>query len=126
MQIQDSGNLVSWTTDIHQWSTNEFLKSRCDSKLKSVAIVDSCADLHWLLQFLLTIHKELLKDHSTHGKADLKRSSLWMNRDLSDDLWRTKAINDDSFRSEAFQLDQKSYSENELLELCERRSIVSV
>ncbi len=24
VQIQDSENLVSWTTDIHQWSANEF------------------------------------------------------------------------------------------------------
>jgi len=43
-----------------------------------------------------------------------------------DNLWRTKATDDDSSRSEAFQLDQRSYSENELLELRERRSIVSV
>ncbi len=49
-----------------------------------------------------------------------------MNRDLSDDLWRTKVTDDDNLHSEAFQLDQRSYSENELLELCERRSIVSV
>ena len=126
MWIQDSENLVSWTIDVHQWSTNKFLKSKCDLKLKSVVIVDSCADLHWLLQFLSTIHKELLKDHLTHDKADLKRSFLWMNKDLSDDLWRTKAIDDDSFHSEAFQLDQKSYSENELLELCEWWSIVSI
>ncbi len=40
-----------------------------------------------------------------------------MNRDLSDDLWRIKVTDNDSFRFEAFQLDQKSYSENELLEL---------
>ena len=126
MRIQDSENLVSWTTDIHQWFTNELLKSRCDLKLKSVTIINSCADLHWLLQFLSTIHKELFKDHSTHDKADLKKSSLWMNKDLSDDLWRIKAINDNSLRSEAFWLDQKSYSENELFKLCERRSIVSV
>ena len=124
--IQDSENLVSWTTDVHQWSTNELSKSRCDSKLRSVAIIDSCADLHWLLQFLSMIHKELLKDCSTHDKADSKRSSLWMNRDLSNNLWRIKATDDDSLRSEAFQLDQRSYSENELLELCERWSIVSI
>ena len=49
-----------------------------------------------------------------------------MNRNLSDDLERIKATDDDSFRSEAFQLDQRSYSENELLELRERRSIISV
>ncbi len=126
MRIWDSENLVSWTTDIHQWSANEFLKSRCDSKLKSASIVNSCADLHWLLQLLSTIHKELLKDHSTHDKADSKKSFLWMNKDLSNDLWRTKATDDDSFHSEAFQLNQRSYSENELLELRERRSIVSV
>ena len=72
------------------------------------------------------IHKELLKDHSTHDKADLKRLFLWMNRDLSDDLWKTKAIDDNSSCSETFWLNQKSYSENELLELRERRSIISV
>ncbi len=126
MWIQDSENLVSWTTDIHQWSANEFLKSRCDSKLKSVSIVDSCANLHWLFQFLLMIHKEFLKDHSTHDKADSKRLLLWMNKNLSDDLWRTKAINDDNSRSEAFQLNQRSYSENWLFELCQQQSIVSV
>ncbi len=49
-----------------------------------------------------------------------------MNRDLSDDLWRIKATDDNSLHSEAFQLNQRSYSENELLELRERRSIVSV
>ena len=126
MWIQDSENLVSWTTDIHQWSANEFSKSRCDSKLRNVSIIDLCADLHSLLQFLSMIHKELLKDHLTHDKTDSKRSSFWMNRDLSNDLWRTKATNDDSFHSEAFQLNQRSYSENWLLELCQRRSIVSV
>jgi len=115
-----------WTTDIHQWFANKFSKSRCDLKLKSVLIVDSYADFHWLLQFLSMIHKKLLKDHSTHDKADSKRSLLWTNRDLSDNLWRIKVINDDSSHSEAFQLDQRNYSENELLELCERRSIVSV
>ena len=49
-----------------------------------------------------------------------------MNKDLSNDLWRTKVTDDDSSRSEAFQLNQKSYSENELLELREQRSIVLV
>ncbi len=72
------------------------------------------------------IHKKLLKDHSTHDKADLKRSSFWMNRNLSDDLWKTKVTDDNSSHSEAFWLDQRSYSENELLELCEQRSIVSI
>ncbi len=86
MWVQDSENLVSWTTNIHQWSANEFLKSRCDSRLKSVSIIDSCADFHWLLQFLSMIHKELFKDCSTHDKADLKKSFLWMNKDLSNDL----------------------------------------
>jgi len=100
--IQDSENLVSKTTDIHQWSANEFLKSKCDLKLKSIMIIDSYADLYWLLQFLSTIHKELLKDHSTHDKADSKRLFLWMNRSLSDDFWRTKAINDDNLCFEAF------------------------
>ncbi len=72
------------------------------------------------------IHKEFLKDHSTHDKVDLKKSFLWMNRNLSDDLWRIKVTDDDSLHSEAFQLDQRSYSENELFELRERRSIVSI
>ena len=49
-----------------------------------------------------------------------------MNRDLSDDFWRTEVTSDNSLCSEAFQLNQKSYSENWLLELCQRRSIVSV
>jgi len=126
VRIQDSEDLISKTTDIHQWFMNELSKSRCDSKLKSVSIVDSCTDLHWLLQFLSMIHKEFLEDHSIYDKADLKRSFIWMNKDLSDDLWETEAINDNSSRSEAFQFDQRSYSENELLELCQRRSIVSV
>ena len=126
MWIQDLENLVSWTTDVYQWSTNELSKSRCDSKLKSVSIVDSCTDLHWLLQFLSMIHKELLEDRSIYDKADLKRSFIWMNRDLSDDLWEIEATDDDSLHSEAFWFDQRSYSENELLELCQRRSIVSV
>ena len=104
MWIQDSENLVSWTIDIYQWFANKFLKSKCDSKLKSVMIVDSCADLHWLLQFLLMIHKKLLKDHSIYDKADLKKSLLWMNKDLLDDFWRTEVISDDNFHSEAFQL----------------------
>ncbi len=51
---------------------------------------------------------------------------FWMNRDLLDDLWRTKATNDNSSRFEAFQLNQRSYSENELFELCEWWSIVSI
>jgi len=126
VQIQDSENLVSWTINIHQWFMNELLKSRCDSKLRSAAIIDSYADLHWLLQFLSMIHKELFKDHSTYDKADLKRLFLWMNRDLSNNLWRTKVTDDDSLHSEAFQLNQKSYSENELFKWCEWRSIVSV
>jgi len=33
------------------------------------------------------IHKELLEDRSICDKADLKKSFIWMNRDLSDDLW---------------------------------------
>ncbi len=49
-----------------------------------------------------------------------------MNKDLSDDLWETEVTDNDSSRSEAFWFNQKSYSENELLELCQRRSIVSV
>ncbi len=49
-----------------------------------------------------------------------------MNKDLSDDLWETEAIDDNSSRSEAFQFNQRSYSENELLKLCQQRSIVSV
>jgi len=102
------------------------LKSKCDLKLKNVLIIDSCANLHWLLQFLSMIHKELLKDYSTHDKADLKRSFFWMNKDLSDDFWRIKVTNDDNFYSEAFQLNQRSYSENELLELCEQQSIISI
>ena len=106
---------------------NEFLKSKYDLKLKSVMIINSCADFHWLLQFLsIMIHKKLLKDHSIHDKTDLKKSSFWMNKDLSDVLWRTKVTNDDSSYSEAFWLNQKSYSENELLELCEWRSIVLI
>ncbi len=72
------------------------------------------------------IHKEFLKDHSTHDKADLKRSFFWMNRNLSDDLWRIKTINDNSLYSEAFQLNQRNYSENELFKLREWRSIVSI
>ena len=126
MRIQDSEDLVSKTTDIHQWSTNEFLKSRCDSKLKSALIINSCTDLHWLLQFLSMIHKELLEDYLIYDKADLKKSFIWMNRDLSDDLWETEVTNDDSLCSEAFQFNQKNYSENELLKLYQRRSIVSV
>ena len=126
MRIQDLEDLVSRTTDIYQWSTNELLKSRCDSKLRSVSIVDSCTDLHWLLQFLSTIHKELLEDRSIYDKADSKRSFIWINRDLSDDLWETEATDDDSSRSEAFRFNQRSYSENKLLKLCQRRSIVSV
>ncbi len=126
MQIQDSEDLVSKTIDIHQWFTNELLKSRCDSKLKSALIVDSCTDLYWLLQFLSTIHKELLEDCLIYDKADSKISFIWMNRDLSNDLWETEVIDDNSSRSEAFQFNQRSYSENELLELCQRRSIVSI
>ncbi len=79
VQIQDSENLVSWIINIHQWFMNELLKSRCDLKLKSVLIIDSYADLYWLLQFLLMIHKELLKDCSIYDKADLKKLSFWMN-----------------------------------------------
>ena len=126
MWIQDSENLISWTINIHQWFTNELLKSKYDSKLKSVLIINSCANLHWLLQFLSMIYKELLKDCSIYDKADLKRSFLWINKDLSDDFWRIKATDDDSSCSEAFQLNQKSYSENKLLEVCKWRSIVSV
>jgi len=105
---------------------NELSKSRCDLKLKSVTIVDSYADLHWLLQFLLIIHKEFLKNHLTHDKADSKKSLLWMNKDLSDNLWRIKATNDDSLYSEAFWVNQRSYSENELFKLCEWWSIVLI
>ena len=72
------------------------------------------------------IHKELLEDYLIYDKADLKRSFIWMNRDLSDDLWETEVTDDDSLCSEAFQFNQKSYSENELLKLYQRRSIVSV
>jgi len=126
VQIQDSENLISWTIDIYQWFANEFSKSRCDLKLRNVSIIDSCADLHWLLQFLSMIHKELFKYHLTHDKADLKRSSFWMNRNLSNDFWRTEVTSDDSFHSEAFQLNQRSYSENWLFKLCQRWSIVSV
>ncbi len=72
------------------------------------------------------IHKELFEDCSIYDKADSKRSFIWMNRDLSDDLWETKVTNDNSSHSEAFWFNQRSYSENELLELCQRQSIVSV
>ncbi len=72
------------------------------------------------------IHKELFKDCLIHDKADLKRLFLWMNKDLSDDLWRIEATSNDSSCSEAFQLNQRSYSENWLLELCQRQSIVSI
>ena len=126
MQIQDSKNLVSWSINIHQWSANKFSKSKCDLKLKSVMIIDSYANLHWLLQFLSMIHKKLLEDCSTYDKADLKKSLLWINKDLSDDLWRTEATSDDSSHFEAFQLNQRSYSENWLFKLCQRRSIVSI
>jgi len=118
--------LIFWTIDIHQWSANEFLKSKCDLKLKIVSIVDLHADLHWLLQFLSMIHKELFKDYSTHDKADLKKSAFWMNKDLSDNLWRIEVTSDDNSHSEAFQLNQKSYSENWLLELCQWQSIISI
>jgi len=47
-------------------------------------------------------------------------------KDLSDNLWRIEVTSDDNLHSEAFWLDQKSYSENWLLKLCQRRSIVSV
>ncbi len=102
------------------------MKSRCDSRLKSVAIIELCADLHWLLQFLSMIHKELLKDCSIYDKADSKRSFIWMNKDLSDDLWETEATDNDSFCSEAFWFNQRSYSENKLFKLCQQRSIVSI
>jgi len=61
-------------------------------------------NLHWLLQFLSTIHKELLKNHSTYDKTDLKISFFEMNWNLSEDFWWLKVINDNSLHSEAFQL----------------------
>ncbi len=72
------------------------------------------------------IHKEFLEDHSVYDKADSKRLFIWMNKNLSDDFWETEVTNDDHLHSEAFWFDQKSYSENELLELCQRRSIVLI
>ncbi len=48
------------------------------------------------------IHKELFKDCLIHDKVNSKRSSFWMNRDLSDDLWRIKVTNDDNSCFEAF------------------------
>ena len=78
------------------------MKSKCDSKLKSAAFINACADLYWLLQFLLMIYKELFKNHLAHDEADLQKSSFWMNKDLSDDLWRIEVTNDNSLYSETF------------------------
>ncbi len=109
-----------------KWFMNKFLKSKCDLKLKSVTFINAYADLYWLLQFLLMIHKELFKDCSIHDEVHSEKSSFWMNRDLSDDLWRTEVTNNNNLCSEAFWLNQKSYSENWLFELCKRWSIVSI
>ncbi len=79
--------------------------------------IDFCNFYRWFIKNFSKIIQLMIK---------LIWKILWMNRDLSDDLWRIKVTDDDSFHSEAFQLNQKSYSENKLLELCERRSIVSV
>ncbi len=72
------------------------------------------------------IHQELLKDCLTYDEVDSERLFLWMNKDLSNNLWRTEATSNNSSHSETFWLNQRSYSENWLLKLCQRRSIVSV
>ena len=72
------------------------------------------------------IHKELLKNYLTYDEVNSEKSFLWMNWNLSENLWWLEVTDDNSSHSEAFWLDQRSYSENELLELCEQRSIVSI
>ncbi len=103
----------SWKVDmIQNWKVLQSL-------IYMQIFIDFCNFYQWFIKNFSKIIWLMIK-------LTWKKLSFWINKDLSDNLWRTKATDDDSLYSEAFQLDQRSYSENELLELCERWSIVSI
>ena len=57
---------------MNYWKLNALIKRN----RYSILLIDNNANLHWLLQFLLMIYQELLKDRLTHDEADSEKSLL--------------------------------------------------
>ena len=102
MQVSHSRNQLFKTITIHWKIEDELLKDINSYQMIYFYKSYSDAVLYQLLQFLLSLYKELLEDCSINNSTHSKRDDIWMKSCLSNNLWSYEEMNDWSIYSSLF------------------------